>query len=96
MSDLRGIHEGADHDGSHGHARSLLRPRVIGGHGSAEGLQRQRGEGPEPAERGVPGLHAIQVAVAHAHERGAFVQPQGHERVHVEMEHGEQVNRLIG
>ena len=45
----------------------------------------------EPAERGVPGLHAVPLGVAHAHERGALVEPQGHQRLHLEVGSRQQV-----
>ena len=38
----------------------------------------------EPAQSGVSGLHAIPLGVAHAHQRAAHLQPQGHERLHVD------------
>ena len=50
-----------------------------------KGFNGQAGKGAEPAKRGVPGLHAVPLGLAHPHQRRAFVEPQGHQRLHLEM-----------
>ena len=53
-------------------------PGVVGRHGSDARLQRPRRQGAEPAERGVPGLHAVPLRRPSSHQRHALLQPFGH------------------
>ena len=82
------VHEGPDHHGGERHPGAFLRARIGGGHGGDEGLQWPGREGPEPAGRRVPGLHAVPFGLTHPHQRHPQLETLRHQRLHVEVGRG--------